>query len=312
MLRFGRVTPYVMPEPLTWLGQIRNTIFVGVLPNYYWVRGPYPDFPVHGNPYQTVSPPPYSWGDRLSLKMTENLEIGVALSVIWAGYGRPATLQTWRHTFNTQGNAQALDPGKRYTGINCSYRLPKLRDWVTFYIDGMANDEPNPIAYPQDSAFNPGLYFSHLPKLPKLDLRLEGVYTNVPGFPNLAPYYQNDHYAQGYTNYWQIIGSWVGRQGDGIQASSTYWFSPRNKVQLGYRRQWVDKIFLQGGNLNDVSASVEWLFKKGVQLSSTIQYERWNFPLLSPSPVHNVTASLQLMFWPVHGTSSGKFDRVVQ
>ena len=51
---------------------------------------------------------------------------------------------------------------------------------------------------------------------------------------------------QGYTLYNQIIGSWVGRQGDGIQAWSTYWFSPRNKLQLRYRRQWVDKVLLAG------------------------------------------------------------------
>jgi hypothetical protein len=308
MLRFGRVVPYVLPEPFAWLGQIRNTVFVGALPNYYWLRGPYPNFPVYGSPFHTANPLPYVWGDKLGLKMTENLEVGVALSVVWAGNGRPATVKTWLHTFNTQGNEQTLDPGKRYTGINVSYRLPKLRDWVTFYIDGMANDEPNPVAYPQDSAFNPGLYFSHLPKLPKLDLRVEGVYTNVPGFPYIGPYYQNDHYAQGYTNYWQIIGSWVGRQGDGIQAMSTYWFSPRNKVQLSYRRQWVDKAFLQGGNVNDFSTTVDWLFKRDIQLSSVLQYERWNFPLLSSGPVSNVSASLQLMFWPIHGTSSGKFD----
>jgi hypothetical protein len=173
----------------------------------------------------------------------------------------------------------------------------------------MANDEPNTIAYPQDSAFSAGLYFSHLPKLPKLDLRVEGVYTNIPGFSAPAAYYANAHYAQGYTNYWQIIGSWVGRQGDGILASSTYWFSPRNKVQLNYRRQWVDKAFLQGGNLNDFSTSLDWLLKHDIQLSSTVQYERWNFLLLGPGPVSNVSASLQLMFWPTHGTASGKFDR---
>ncbi len=310
MLKIGRLVPYEPQGAFRWLGKVRNTAFVGALPNYYWVRGPYPQFPVYGSPYQTVSPLPYTWGDKLALKMTENLEIGVSLSVIWAGYGRPATLHTWLHTLNTNGNAQTNDPGKRYTGFNFSYRLPKLRDKVLFYADGMANDEPNPIAYFHQSAWYSGLYFPRLPMLPNLDLRVEGGYTNVPDFPNLGPYYQNDHYAQGYTNYWQIIGSWIGRQGDAIQAWSTYWFSPRNKLQIGYRRLWVDPIFLQGGNLNDFSTSVDWLFKHDLQLSSTLQYERWNFPLLSPTPVHNVSASLQLMFWPTHGTSSGRFDRV--
>lgn len=310
MLKFGRVVPYELPEPFRWLGKIRNTAFVGALTSYYWGRGAYPGFQVYGNPYQTLNPLPYTWGDKLALKMTENFEVGVALSVVWAGPGRPATLQTWLHTFNTNGNGQRLDPGKRYTGINASYRLPKLRDWVTFYIDGMANDEPNPIAFPQDSAFNPGLYFARIPRIPNLDLRVEGIYTNVPGYPGGGPYYANARYAQGYTNYWQIIGSWVGRQGDGIQAWSTYWFSPRNKVQLGYRRQYVDPAFLGGGGLNDFSTTVDWLFKRDLQLSSTVQYERWNFPLLSAAPKNNVSTSFQIMFWPTHGTTQGKYDRI--
>lgn len=310
MLKFGRTVPYELPGPLAWLGKIRNTVFIGALPDYYWLRGPYPGFPVYGSPYQTVNPLPYTWGDKLALKMTENLEVGVALSVIWAGHGRPATLHTWLHTFNSNGNAQTKDPGKRYTGINVSYRLPKLRDWVTFYVDGMANDEPNPIAYPQDSAFNPGLYFARLPKLPNLDVRVEGIYTNVPGYPSLGPYYANERYAQGYTNNWQIIGSWVGRQGDGIQASSTYWFSPHNKIQVGYRRQWVDPVLLGGGGLNDLSTSFDWRFKGNIQVSSSVQWERWNFPLLSSVPRNNVAASLQVMLWPTHGTKSGRYDWV--
>ena len=310
MLKFGRVVPYQMPKPLKWLGQVRNTAFVGALTSYYWLRGPYPTFPVSGNPYQTVSPLPYTWGDKLGLKMTDNLEIGVSLSVVWAGSGRPATLHTLLHTFNTNGNSQTNDPGKRYTGFNFSYRLPKLRNFATFYVDGMANDEPNPIAYYRQSAWNPGLYFPRIPGVPNMDLRVEGIYTNVPNYPGGGPYYANARYAQGYTNYWQIIGSWVGRQGDGIQAWTTYWFSPRNKLQFGYRRQYVDPAFLGGGGLNDFSTTVDWLYKRDFQLSSTVQYERWNFPVLSAVPKNNFSASFQVMFWPTHGTTEGKYDRI--
>ena len=304
MLRVARVTPYQLPGPLAWLGKIRNTFFIGRLASYNWLRGPFPaGFPVYGSSTQLLNPLPYTWGDKLALKITQNFELGVTLSVVWAGHGRPATLQTWLHTFSTQGNGQPLDPGKRYNGINFSYRLPKLRDWVTFYVDGMANDEPNPIAYPEASAFNPGLYFPKLPKLPNLDLRVEAIYTNIPNYPAVGPYYFNARYAQGYTNYWQIIGSWVGRQGDAVQAWSTYWFSPQNKIQVGYRRQWVDPAFLGGGGLNDVSTAVDWLVKRDFQISSTFQYERWNFPLVSPTPKNNVAVGLQVMFWPVHDSA---------
>ena len=46
-------------------------------------------------------------------------------------------------------------------------------------------------------------------------------------------------------------------------------------------------------------------FKHDLQLSSMVQYERWNFPLLGPSPVSNVAASLQLMYWPGHAAKAG-------
>jgi membrane-associated phospholipid phosphatase len=305
MLKFGRVVPYQFHGPLFWLGKVRNTAFAGILPGYHFLRGPYPTFPVVGNPYQTINPLPYTWGDRLALKMTQNFEIGVGLSVIWAGQGRPATLHTWLHTFNGNGSSQTNNPGKRYTGFDFSYRLPKMRDWVTFYVDGMANDQPNPIAYYHQSAWNPGLYFPKLPYLPNLELRIEGVYTNLINYPGIGEYYKNIRYAQGYTIYNQIIGSWVGRQGDGIQALSTYWFSPRNKLQLGYRRQWVDKVLLEGGGLNDFSASVDWLFKHYLQLSSTVQYERWNFPFLGSTAVNNVSTQIQLMFTPTPGRLVG-------
>jgi hypothetical protein len=300
MFRVGRVTPIQLPVPFSWLGKIRNTFFIGRVGGYYYLRGPYPEFPLLGNGYQVVNPQPYTWGDKLGLKITPDLEIGVTITVMWAGLGRPATLATWLHTFSSRGNAQPVDPGKRFNGFNFSYRLPGLHNLVTLYADGMTNDEPNPIAYPTVAAWDAGLYFPKLPKLPNLDLRVEGIYTNIPSYPGTGPYYFNTHYANGYTTYGQIIGSWIGRQGDGIQAWSTYWFSGQKKIQVAYRRQYVDPVFLGGGGLNDASVSVDWLVKREIQVSPTVQYERFNFPLISPTPKNNVAVGLQVMFWPTH------------
>ncbi|MGB8770329.1 MAG: capsule assembly Wzi family protein [Candidatus Korobacteraceae bacterium] len=300
MLRFGRVTPFQLPGVFGLLGKLRNQFFVGRVGGYYYLRGPYPEFPLIGNGYQLVNPQPYMWGDKLGLKMTPNFEMGVTITVMFAGEGRPATLATWLHTFSTHGNAQPVDPGKRFNGINFSYRIPGLRNWAVLYADGMTNDEPNPIAYPTRAAWDAGLYFPQLPKLPNLDLRVEGVYTNVPGYPGTGPYYANTHYANGYTTFGQIIGSWIGRQGDGIQAWATYWLSGQKKIQLAYRRQYNDPIFLGGGGLNDVSATVDWLVKRDIQISPTVQYERFNFPLVSPTPKTNVAVGLQIMLWPAH------------
>ncbi len=171
MLRFGRVTPFQLPSIFGLLGKIRNQFFVGRVGGYYYLRGPYPEFPLIGNGYQTVNPQPYTWGDKLALKMTPNFEIGVTIAVMFAGEGRPATLSTWLHTFSSRGNAQPVDPGKRFNGFNFSYRIPGIRNWAVLYADGMTNDEPNPIAYPTKSAWDVGLYFPQLPKLPNLDLR---------------------------------------------------------------------------------------------------------------------------------------------
>lgn len=300
MLRVGRVTPFQLPSVFGLLGKIRNQFFVGRVGGYYYLRGPFPEFPLIGNGIQTVNPQPYTWGEKLGLKMTPNFEIGVTIMVMFAGQTRPATLATWLHTFSSHGNAQAVDPGKRFNGFNFSYRLPGLRNWTVLYADGMTNDEPNPIAYPTKAAWDVGLYFPQIPKLPNLDLRVEGIYTNVPSYPGIGPYYFNTHYANGYTTYGQIIGSWIGRQGDGIQAWSTYWFSGQRKIQLGYRRQYNDPIFLGGGGLNDVSATVDWLVKRDIQVSPIVQYERFNFPLVSPTAKTNVAVGLQVMLWPTH------------
>jgi membrane-associated phospholipid phosphatase len=300
MLHLGRVTPYQLPGPLAWLGMIRDDVFVGRIGGYYYLRGAYPQFPLVGNGYQLVNPQPYMWGDKLALKMTPNFEIGVTITVMWAGEGRPATLSTWLHTWSTHGNAQPVDPGKRFNGFNFSYRIPGLRNWLLLYADGMANDEPNPIAYPKQSAWNPGIYLPQLPKLHNLDLRVEGIYTNIPNYPGVGPYYANAHYADGYRTYGQILGSWIGRMGDGIQAWSTYWFSGEKKIQLSYRRQYNDPIFLGGGGLTDFTATVDWLVKRDLQVSPMIQYERYNFPLVSSTPQSNVAAGLQVTFWPTH------------
>ncbi len=83
-------------------------------------------------------------------------------------------------------------------------------------------------------------------------------------------------------------------------AWATYWLSGQKKIQLAYRRQYNDPIFLGGGGLNDVSATVDWLVKRDIQISPTVQYERFNFPLVSPTPKTNVAVGLQIMLWPAH------------
>lgn len=305
LLSLQRDRPFELPGVGRRLGRINNTFFVGQLRGHHYIRGPYPNFVLTGSSAKAINPQPFIWGETLDLKMTPNLELGFSVVCIFAGYGRPATVGTWLHTFSFSGNHQPLDPGKRYGGFQFSYRLPHLRNWVTLYADGMANDEPTPINYPQDSSWNPGLYFARIPHLPHMDARIEAMYTDVPGYADgVGAYYANTHYAEGYRNASQLMGSWVGRGGVGYHASTTYWLSPRTKFELEARRQLVDRQLLSGGNLTDLAGAAKWKLKGGFELSGKLGYESWRFPVLADSPTRNVTLQLEIRHT---GDYAGKF-----
>ena len=145
--------------------------------------------------------------------------------------------------------------------MDWSYRLPMMRDWVTFYGDAFADDQISPIAYLDRSAIRAGLYFSHLPRTPKLDFRVEGVYTDLPAGGALSHgfFYSNDRYLNGYTNDGQLMGSWIGREGQGAQAWTNYWFSPRNRLQFNFRHQKVSQQFIPGRRQSDRRGSAKRL-----------------------------------------------------
>jgi hypothetical protein len=191
-----------------------------------------------------------------------------------------------------------MEPGKRHTTVTASYRPHKLRNSVVLYADEMTEDEPLALAYPRQSALNAGIYLPHLPRLKNLDFRCEGIYTNLPGNSRSDIFYVNPHYAGGYRNYGQIIGSWIGRGGNGGQASTTYWFSGRNQATLTCRRTVVDPILLQGGNVHDISGSVNCMLRSHIEVAGSLQYERWNFPLLNPGPRSNVATTIEVRAWP--------------
>jgi hypothetical protein len=290
--------PIELPWIFGYLGKINNTFFIGQLRGHHFVRGPYPAFVLYGSPTKMLNPQPFIWGEHLDLKMTPNLELGFEISCMWAGYLRPATFGTWLHTFSFTGSYQPLDPGKRYGGFQVAYHLPGIRD-VTLYVDAMANDEPTPIIYATRSALNPGLYFAHMPRLRQLDMRLEGLYTNIPDYRDgVGAVYWNGHYANGYTNAGQLVGSWVGRAGIGLVAQSTYWFNKANKLDLSFRRQTNDRHMIGGGDITDFSAHTLWQLHGPLELEGSLTAERWRFPILEPGPQHNVTASFGLTFTP--------------
>jgi hypothetical protein len=150
------------------------------------------------------------------------------------------------------------------------------------------------------AGFNPGLYLTQFPGIPKLHLRVEApltdtVLTNVPG----RYIYSDNYYNDLYTNRHFLMGDWVGRNGSGIQAWSRYWLTPKNSIQFGYRHVKVDNKFIpNGGTINDASVRADYWIGPTVSTSAFVQYEQWAFPLLATGPRKSVTGSFQLTYWP--------------
>ena len=296
MLRYDRVSPFKLPSFLGVLGPMRVQFFIGRLSGQQFVQ--LPNNTTAGQSGVSLGNQPFIHGMKWTMKPTPNLELGFSRTVIFGGPGFPVTFGSfWRSIFSSQsGNFNSNDPGDRRAGFDFAYRVPGIRDWLTIYCDSFADDEAFPPAYPTHSAWAPGIYLPKLPYLHKLDLRAEGAVTPSRLFPGF--FYFNVHYLDGYTNGRNIMGSWVGRQGSGYQLQSTYWFSGRNTLQAGYRAMWVDHSFLQGGWLRDVSANTNLELGSNFSLQAGIQYERWQFPLLAPAPVSNITTSVQLSYTP--------------
>ncbi len=147
---------------------------------------------------------------------------------------------------------------------------------------------------------NPGIYMPQIPRLPKLDLRVEGVYTDLPEFLGRGEYYENaSRYLSGYTNRGVLMATWVGRQGQGVQAWSNYWFAPQKALHISYRHAKVSPGFLpRGGTYNDYGVGAEWDFHPGLSVSGGLQYESWNFPVLAPTQKSNVSSTIQFTFSP--------------
>jgi Capsule assembly protein Wzi/PAP2 superfamily len=302
MFRVNRVTPLAIPWVSRFLGPMRVEAFFGQLSGHHFTAGG-PNLATSGSFDVEFRPQPYLNGQRFSFKPTRNFEFGFSRTGITGGPGVPLTFGTIFHNFTLTNSFPGTpnDPGDRRSGMDWSYRLPKLRDWVTFYGDAFAEDQDSPIAYWDRSAIRGGLYFSHLPKLQRLDLRFEGVYTDIPAGGALSHgfFYSNFRFKEGYTNQGQLLGSWIGREGQGAQAWANYWFSPRDRLQINFRHQKVSQQFVPGGGtLTDVGVQGDYWPSQILGLRASVQYERWLFPVIQPGPQRDVSASLGIQIQP--------------
>jgi membrane-associated phospholipid phosphatase len=321
MFRIDRVSPFAMPSLFKFLGPVRMEFFVGQLSGHHFVNTASSTV---GSWLQPLNPQPFINGQKVSFRPSSNLEVGLTYGTIFGGVGVPATLHTFGQSLLDAGEL----PGGhslsiRWTGLDFTYRIPRLRNWLTLYGDGFAEDQfvffidqtarPLPFGYPDRAAWRAGIYVAKFPRLSRLDFRAEGVYTDNPNTGNSGNisdgyYYSGTRYLNGFTNKGFLLGNWVGRQGQGAQAWTNYWFSPRNRVQVNFRHQKVSQEFIPGGGtLTDAGVRADYWLRSNLGLSASVQYEKWLFPVIQPGAERNLTGTIEIQFHPQSLFSSSMF-----
>jgi hypothetical protein len=303
MFRIDRVRPFQLPWLFRYLGDIRLQFFLGQFAGHEFLNNAAEGSGRSVGQYgHSLHPQPILDGGKISFKLNENIEFGLTKTTVYGGPGNPLTLKTFFQSalgIHSHGSGTSLGDGR--SGADFSYRVPKLRNWLSFYGEAMSEDQPSPIPYMRQSIFQGGLYFAKIPRLPKVDLRVEGGSTSAVNY-DVEPggyFYWNNQYVDGYTNNGRTIGSWIGRAAQGESVLTNYWLSAKNKIGLELRHRKVDRQFLpQGGTQNDVAVNADFFTRPGWGFSGSIQYERWMIPLLAANHQSNLAVSFQFSFSP--------------
>jgi hypothetical protein len=288
--RINRVEPLFIPFISRVSGPIRYDFFVGPL------KG-------HNDPVS-----PWVHSEKISLKPTPNIEFGLQRTVIWGGKGHePITFGTfWRSFYSisdTNGSEKfsPKDPGARFSAFDFSWRLPYLRNWLTLYTDSEVHDDVFPISAPRHAAIRPGLYLSHFPRVPKLDLRAEAVSTDPDTGLSVGGQDQYIEVVQrnGYTSNGLLMGDWIGREDKGGQAWLTYHLSPREWVQVNFRSAKAARDFIPGGTTQtDFGFDLVKRLTPNVEVKANVQYEQWLVPLYKYGRQSDTTTTFQLTWYP--------------
>lgn len=319
--RINRVEPLHVPGVSYVAGPFRYEFLIGGLHGHNYV--PNPAYPGAGQANVINPGDPWMHLEKISFRPTENLEFGFQRTVIWGGQGHgPITLHTFLKSFfsfSSPTNGDKLgrnDPGARFGAFDFSYRLPFMRKWLTLYADGEVHDDVSPIDAPRRAAWRPGLYLSHVPGLPKLDLRAEAVYTDPPVATSVSGrfMYWEAIQRQGYTNNGQIFGDWIGREAKGGQAWITWHLSGNEWIQAGMRNQKVAKDFIPGSTtetqpgtplpveggttLNDINFEAIKRIGKNFEINGNFAFEHWKAPIYLPGQQTVTTTTIKLTWYP--------------
>lgn len=319
--RINRVEPLHVPGLSYITGPFRYEFLVGGLHGHTLV--PNPLYPGPGQPNVITPGDPWIHLEKVSFRPTPNLEFGFERSAIWGGKGHgPITLHTFLHSFfsfASPTNGDKLgpnDPGARFGSFDFSYRLPFVRRYLTLYADGMVHDDVSPIDAPRRASWRPGLYLSHVPGIPKLDVRAEAVYTDPPIRTSGGGHfmYWESLQRNGYTNNGQIMGDWIGREGKGGQGWITWHLSGDELIQVSARHQKVSKDFIPGSTteidpsthfyinggttLNDVTIQAVKRLRNDLEINGNFTYEHWKAPIYLPGQQTVTTTTVKLTWFP--------------
>jgi len=297
MVRLVNPEPIRLPSILRFWGPVRIDQFFGRL---------------EGHPYV---PRPFEYGQKISMKPFSFLELGFARTDTIGGQGgNPITTRSlFKGFFGLIDNRLSPPsvPGDAHTEMDWTFYIPRVRNYIVLYGDAYADDDVLPIKNPPKNPWHPGIYITRFPGLPKLDLHVDSVSTEEPGFSFDAGYaggpvnsgqfnYWNDNYHDGYTNGGNLIGNSVGRDGRAFEGWLTYWLSPRNALQLFYKKSSVARDFMPGGGAwQDYSVRNEMHLRSGFYVKTKLQYEHISrYPILFTGPQKNFTAELEVGFSP--------------
>ncbi|MGA7313118.1 MAG: capsule assembly Wzi family protein [Silvibacterium sp.] len=302
----NRVEPLRVPGLSKLIGPIRYDFFVGSVPGHTYPIDPW----VHAF--------------KINFKPTHDLEFGFSASSIWGGKDRqcldpqtgafytcnvPITLHTFLKSLFSFQNVPVeekfsrSDPGYRLSSFDFTYRLPFLRNWLTLYTDSVVHDDVSPVSAPRRAGVRPGIYLSHFPAIPKLDMRVEGVSTDPVSDSNANGnfIYWETVQRQGPTINGSLYTDWIGRDGKGGQAWLTYHLSANEDVQFNYRNAKVDQKFVPGGTTQNVyegEVTKRFLKDKDLEVKGWVQYERWKAPIYKPGLQTDAVIAAQIKWYP--------------
>lgn len=299
MLRISRTRPLWIPGISYLLGPFGFDNFFGGLSGHT-------EFPQS----------PYMYGQKFSFKPLgnisihgvhpfKNMEMGFTRTTIFAGQHHvPLTFGSFWNSFTSVNSVSAdvkfsrNDPGARFTTFDFNWQVGS---WAALYVDMLTHDELLPLVTFRRTAFNPGVYLSHFPHIPKLDFRVEGLTTNRQTYSAGGAYffYYEVLYRNLYLNNDNLIGNWIGRDANGYAAWTTYTINPLASIQFSYRGMKVSKEYIPFGTTQNVG-SVAAIFRvqKQWEVKSFLQYEKWLVPILNPTRQTDVALSVQLTWFP--------------